>query len=147
MIELTYPAEALDAAARDELVARLTDTVTDWEGMEESSRVRSTIWTFVDERPGESLYVGGTRADRPHYRVRITVAEGTLDPERKAGLVSDVTALVLAAEGSPNEPRGAARVWCHVVELAEGGWGAAGRIWGLADIVEFAGLPAPASTS
>jgi hypothetical protein len=47
---------------------------------------------------------------------------------------------VLEAEGSPNEPAQAARVWCHIHELPDGNWGAVGRIWRLHEIAEFAGI-------
>src|SRR4051812_4861359 len=127
MIELTLTNGALDEATQAALVERLTSAVSRWEGMAESPRVRSTIWAFVDQRADGDFYVGGARPERHHFRVRITVAEGSLDAERKEGLVGEVTSLVLKAEGAPNDPREAARVWCHVIELADGGWGAAGR--------------------
>ncbi|MFZ2530222.1 MAG: tautomerase family protein [Rhodococcus sp. (in: high G+C Gram-positive bacteria)] len=56
----------------------------------------------------------------------VTVPEGGLSPRRKAGLVADVTELVLTAAGL-TEAEGL-RVWVLVHEQPEGTWGAAGNI-------------------
>ena len=140
MIELTLPQGALGDAAKQTLVERLTRTVLESEGMSDTPAVAATIWLFVDERPPAAINVGGRPAESPRYRVELTVAEGSLDERRKQGLVADVTEQVLEAEGSPNEPAEAARVWCHIRELPDGNWGAVGRIWRLRDIAEFAGI-------
>jgi phenylpyruvate tautomerase PptA (4-oxalocrotonate tautomerase family) len=140
MIELTMAEGALDADRKERLLKRLAATVSRWEGMADDPRVAATVWTFIDERRAGSIVAGGRPADEWRYRVEITVAEGLLDDERKAGLVADVTRCVLEAEGAPNEPAHAARVWCHIHELPDGNWGATGRVWRLADIVEFTGI-------
>jgi phenylpyruvate tautomerase PptA (4-oxalocrotonate tautomerase family) len=140
MIELTLPEGALPQPALSALVERLTRTVLETEGMADNELVASTIWTFVDERPAHAINVAGRPAEQPRYRVSITVAEGSLDDERKAALVAEVTSHVLAAEGRENDPRHAARVWCHIHELPDGNWGAVGKIWRLSDIEEFAGI-------
>ena len=62
---------------------------------------------------------------------------GALDDQRRAGLVAEATELVLRAEGSLNTPENAERVWVILDDVAEGGWGANGRIWRLADIAGF----------
>jgi phenylpyruvate tautomerase PptA (4-oxalocrotonate tautomerase family) len=140
MIELTLAEGVLDQEGKARLIKQLMTSVSKWEGMADDPRVAAAVWTFVDERPAGSIVAGGRPADEPRYHVQITVAEGSLDDERKSRLVADVTRHVLEAEGSLNEPVNAARVWCHIHELPDGNWGAAGRVWRLADIAEFAGI-------
>lgn len=140
MIDLTFPQGAMGEEAKRMLVAQLARTVARWEGMSDDPQVASAIWTFVDERPAGAINIAGEPAAEPRYRVQVTVAEGSLDEQRKEGLVADITRQVLDAEGSPNEPAHATRVWCHLHELSEGNWGAVGRIWRLRDIAEFAGI-------
>jgi phenylpyruvate tautomerase PptA (4-oxalocrotonate tautomerase family) len=140
MIDLTLPAGALGDEAKRGLVASLVETVARWEGMADDPRVAATVWTFLNELPPDAIGVAGQPATEPRYRVQITVAEGTLDERRTEGLIADVTREVLEAEGSPNEPAHAARVWCHLHELPDGNWGAVGKVWRLQDIAEFAGI-------
>jgi phenylpyruvate tautomerase PptA (4-oxalocrotonate tautomerase family) len=140
MIEVTLPEGALDDAAKAQLVERLTEAVQKREGMADEPKVKSLIWTFLDERPAAAMYVAGQPAGRPRYRVQVMVVAGSLDDERKEGLVADVTRAVLEAEGAANEPANAARGWCHIVDLPDGNWGAVGRIWRLQEIAEFAGI-------
>lgn len=85
----------------------------------------------------EEIVVASSPSGRAHYRVAVTTPQGALDDRRRAGLVADVTALVLAAEGSNNTPENAFRVWVQLHEIAEGSWGAEGRIWRFCDIVDF----------
>lgn len=140
MIELTLLAGAVEGDRLSDLVERLGRAVAKWEGMADTPQVSAAVWTFVDERPPGAVTALGRPLDEPRYRVQVTVAEGSLDDGRKAGLVADITGLVLAAEGRGAGPADAARVWCHVHELRDGNWGAAGRIWRLDDIVGFAGI-------
>jgi phenylpyruvate tautomerase PptA (4-oxalocrotonate tautomerase family) len=140
MIDLTLPERVLDNEQKQGLVAQLVATVKKWEGMADDPRVASTIRSFIDERPAAHLAVGGQVHEAPYYRVQLTIAAGILDEERRAGLVAEITERILDAEGSPNEPVNAARVWVHIHELPDGNWGAVGRIWRLGEMVKFAGI-------
>lgn len=140
LIELTLPRGALPEDAKPELLKRLTNTVAKWEGGADNPRLLGTIWALLDERDPAGMSVGGARTDKPYYRLHVTTIEGALDARQKEGLVADVTEAILDAEGSPSEPANAARVWCHIDELADGNWGAVGKIWRLRDIAEFTGV-------
>jgi phenylpyruvate tautomerase PptA (4-oxalocrotonate tautomerase family) len=135
MIDLTLPAGALDDAGQSWLVDELLSALLRWEGAPDNERSRSLAWAFVHH--ADAVAVGSSPSGLPHYRVGIRTPEGALDDERRAGLVEEVTELVLRAEGSRNTPDNAFRVWVILDEVAEGSWGAAGRIWRFRDIAAF----------
>ncbi len=146
MIELTLEEGALTDAAKADLVDGLTAALLRWEGAPDNDVSRSIAWTYVDERPAGSINVGGRPADAPRYRVKLTVPDGALNDESKAGIVGDATRLVLEAEGAADDPAAAMRVWVIVREVADGNWGAAGRVFRLRDIakaIESGGVPEP----
>jgi phenylpyruvate tautomerase PptA (4-oxalocrotonate tautomerase family) len=141
LIELFVPEGALEPEARDRLVEELTTTLLRWEGAPVNDVSRAISWGYVHEVPAGHQYVGGRPLDggEPRYRLKITVPEGALDDRRKAGLVEDATRLVLAAEGGPDDEAAAFRVWVTIREVADGNWGAAGRIFRLRDIAQAVG--------
>lgn len=77
-----------------------------------------------------------TAHNLPRYRIVASVPEGQLDAERRAGMVAEITKNVLDAEPEGRD-RDAFRVWVFANEITEGTWGAAGQIFGLADIAGF----------
>ena len=137
MIDLTIPPGALDPAARSWLVDELLSALLRWERAPDNERSRSLAWAFVNE--ADAVTVAGDRRapTLPRYRVGVRTPAGALDDERRSGLVGDVTELVLRAEGSLNTPENADRVWVILDEVTEGGWGAGGRIWRLADMAGY----------
>jgi phenylpyruvate tautomerase PptA (4-oxalocrotonate tautomerase family) len=140
MIELTLTDGALDKDAQDALMAQLTETLLRWEGAPPTSeRAKDVSWGFVDVRPAELIYHRGEPVPaQPLYKVEISIPQGALDDTRKEGLVGDMTRLVLEAEGASADDEAAAmRVWVIVREVAEGNWGAAGKVWRLRDIARF----------
>ena len=133
MIEVTAPAGAIPASAREELLDRLAGTLLHWEGAPDTEFFRSITWVYFNEPPADGLYVGGRTGGSPRVRVEITTPAGALSQRRRAGLVADVHAAVAGAMGISPEEAGV-RVWVLCREIAEGSWGAAGAI------VEFAKL-------
>ena len=135
MIDLTLPKGALAAPTRARLVDDLLAALLRWEGAPDNERSKSLAWAFV--HIADSVTAASSPSGRPHYRVELRTPHGALDDTRRAGLVAEVTELVLRAEGSPMTPPNAFRVWVILSEVAEGSWGAEGRIWRFADIVDF----------
>lgn len=135
MIDLTLTRDALPTESRDRLVDDLLATLLRWERAPDNARSRSLAWAFV--HVADSVIVASSATGLPHYRIRVTTPQGALDDERRAGLVADVTELVLRAEGSPVTAEHGFRVWVLLDEVAEGSWGAEGRIWRLRDIARF----------
>src|SRR3954470_9168576 len=127
MIEVTAPAGAIPADAREELLDELTGRLLHWEGAPDTEFFRSISWVYFHELPADALYVGGRSGGSPRVRVEITTPEGALSQRRRAGLVADVHAAVSRAMGISPEEAGV-RVWVLCREIAEGSWGAGGAI-------------------
>lgn len=136
-IQLTVPVGTLtdDGAATIQL--NLANALLKWEGAPANDFFRSLAWAYLHELPvGAQI----TAADHePRFRVDVTVPAGALDDKRKAGLVKEVTDLVLTAAGL--EADQALRVWVLIHEQADGTWGAGGQIFRYADLVALAAAP------
>lgn len=147
MIDLTLPEDALTEAATVGLVEELTSALIEGEGAPDNEYVRAITWVFVDRRPPSAISVGGSRPDKPVYRVVLTVPEGApavhgpLMAVGRGRLVRRVTELVLAAEGTPFSAAEAARVWVQIREIRDEHWGAFGELVTMADIATYAGGP------
>ncbi|MFC9361796.1 4-oxalocrotonate tautomerase family protein [Rhodococcus sp. NPDC057014] len=74
--------------------------------------------------------------DLPRFRVDVTVPAGALSDRRTQGLITEVTAEVLAAAGL-GEADGL-RVWVLVHEQPEGTWGAAGQVVRFSELAALA---------
>ena len=144
MIDLTLPAGALEPDVRAKLVDDLTAALLRGEGAPDNEATRSISWAFVHELPEGGVNVGGRPPEQPRYRVQLTVPQGTpklhgpLNERNRNALVAEATELVLDAEGSPNTPENAARVWVQIYELADGFWGGAEQIFRMQDIAALA---------
>jgi phenylpyruvate tautomerase PptA (4-oxalocrotonate tautomerase family) len=144
MIDLTLQQGALTDDARDQLVRDLSTALIKHEGAPDNDHVRSITWCFVDERPARAIAVGGDLDAAPVYRVTMTIPEGTpglhgpLNEGRRGALVSEVTDLVLRAEGTEPTTTQMRRVWVHIREIADGHWGGFGEIAHMHDIAAYA---------
>jgi phenylpyruvate tautomerase PptA (4-oxalocrotonate tautomerase family) len=124
-LDLTIPAESLSDEAQQELARELGATLLRWEGAPDTEFFRSITWTHVHALPAESIQTPDGVAE-PHAVVDITVPSGALSERRKAGLVEDVTQVVLKATGWGDGA--AVRVWTLIHEVPDGNWGAAGAV-------------------
>ena len=147
MLDAYIPDGALDPDAEKQLMGTLTNTLLKWEGADpDDERARSIGWVFL-HRPA-AVYVGGELAadDQPRYRIVASVPEGQLDNERRRGMVAEITQNVLHAQPADREPD-PFRVWVFANQIAEGSWGGAGQVFGLADIAGFVLDDAEAGTA
>jgi phenylpyruvate tautomerase PptA (4-oxalocrotonate tautomerase family) len=136
MLDVTIPEGALAPEAEATLMKKLTDILIRNEGADpDNPVVQSIAWVFVN-RPAE-VYVAGSPADEPRYRVVASVPEGQFNDERRAGMTAEVTEAILDAEPD-DRPRDPMRVWVFANEIPDGNWGAAGRTVRLADIAGLA---------
>jgi phenylpyruvate tautomerase PptA (4-oxalocrotonate tautomerase family) len=128
LIDVIYPAGALDSAAQEQLLADLWTTALQWEGSEATDAAGSVAWVYLDERPAHQVSVGGRALTQPLYRVNVHVMEGFMDQSRIDGMVRDVTDLVLKADGTDGDGTGP-RVFCTVHEVPSGTWAIDGEVW------------------
>ncbi len=132
-LDLYVPAGAMESGKKASLMSTLTDLLFKWEGVPQDSPNKAFAWAYIHDMPPDGHAVGGKLAtlfDQPRYRVVVTVPEGVLNAESKAGLVADVTQAIADIEGKAlNESR--TRVTCYILDVADGGYGVAGRIFRL----------------
>jgi phenylpyruvate tautomerase PptA (4-oxalocrotonate tautomerase family) len=140
MIELTVPAGALTPEGRESVQRGLAAVLLRWEGAPDTEFFRAQAWSYLHELPAGAQVTA--EDDAPRFRVDVTVPQGAVSDRRKAGLVKDATAAVLAAAGLGEAD--ALRVWVLIHEQAEGTWGAGGGIVRYADLVALAKGPAGA---
>jgi phenylpyruvate tautomerase PptA (4-oxalocrotonate tautomerase family) len=134
MIRLTVPTGALTDQGRVTIHKELAAVLLRWEGAPDTAFFRAQAWSYLTELPAGAQKTA--EDDAPRFLVEVTVPQGALSERRKAGLVEEATATVLAAAGlSPDQ---ALRVWVLVHEQPEGTWGAGGSVVRYADLVDLA---------
>jgi phenylpyruvate tautomerase PptA (4-oxalocrotonate tautomerase family) len=124
-LDLTISAEALSDGDQQELARELGATLLRWEGAPDTEFFRSITWAHVHPLPAESIQTPDGVAE-PHAVVDVTVPSGALSERRKAGLVEDVTKLILEKTGWGDGA--GVRVWTLIHEVPDGNWGAAGQV-------------------
>jgi phenylpyruvate tautomerase PptA (4-oxalocrotonate tautomerase family) len=133
MLDAYIPEGALSPQAEDALLARLTDLLLQHEGVDPANQAaRALAWVFV-HRP--AVYVGGSPAADPRYRLVCQVPEGQYDDKRRQAVTAAMTQAVADAEAG-RHPNPADRVWVLTIEIPDGTWGAFGRVFRLPDIAE-----------
>ena len=150
MIDLTYPEGSLEPAARAEAVEQLTAALLRHEGALDNEQTRAMSWAVLHEVPADALHIGGTPAERPVYRLFVTVPAGTLlqgpgpvGMASRTNLVREATEILLRAEGTEYSDVDAGRVYCVVREVSDGYWGGMGNTFRMDDIVATASPEAP----
>ena len=125
LLELTVPEGELSDEARGELQGELAGALLRWEGAPDTEFFRSISWCHLQELPADSIRTPDGSAE-PHAVVKVTTPEGALSDRRRAGMVEEMTKLVLEATGWGDQA--ALRVWVMCREIDEGSWAAGGQI-------------------
>lgn len=133
-IQLTVPAGALSAEARESIRKTLAATLLKWEGAPDTEFFRSIAWSYLHEIPAEAQTTA--EDDDPRFLVEVTVPAGALSDRRKEGLVEEVTGIILDAAGLDADQ--SLRVWVLIHDQPDGTWGAGGRVVRYADLVSLA---------
>jgi phenylpyruvate tautomerase PptA (4-oxalocrotonate tautomerase family) len=138
-IEFTLPRGALRDETIDSLMAEMTTTLLRYEGAPDNEASREISWGFVHEV--DRVYNGGAplNGGPVRYKVELTVPQGALKPDKKNEIVGEITQMIVAADGSADDPGAAMRVWVLVHDVPEGNWGGAGKTWKLKEIAQLVG--------
>ena len=128
LIDITYPKGALGADALKTLEANLWSTALRWEAIEATASNATVAWVYLDERPRQSVSVGGRPLTQNVYRINVRVMAGFMDQKRIDGMARELTDAVLAADGTPGDGSGA-RVFCVIEEIPSGCWSIDGTTW------------------
>lgn len=99
----------------DDLRERLVTTLLRHRGVPDTPTARGNVWVVP------TAFDDGDRVV-----VRSSIVAGGMDDDAKAAYVAEATGLVRAALPG-------ARVWVLVIDVADGSWGADGRVTRLAD--------------
>jgi len=134
MIRLTFPSGSLTEEGRKAVQRDLAAVLLRWEGAPDTAFFRAQAWSYLVELPEGAQTTAEDEA--PRFLVDVTVPQGALSEQRKAGLVEDATKTVLDAAGL--SPADALRVWVLVHEQPDGTWGAGGSVIRYADLVALA---------
>jgi len=124
-LELTIPDSSLSEHAQQDLARDLGAALLRWEGAPDTEFFRSITWAHVHALPAASMQTPGGVAD-PHAVIEVSVPAGALSEKRKAGLIKEVTELVLESTGW--DPEASWRVWTLIRDVPEGNWGAGDQI-------------------
>lgn len=133
-IDVTVPEKTFNAEQKGQLLSRLTQALNKWEGVPPTSPNIQWAWAFIHETAQGDWAFGGKVAsseDKPRYRLLITVPEGVMDAAHKQGLIEEVTGILVELEGDSANRSGPPLVTCIVLDVADGGYGVAGRVFHL----------------
>lgn len=136
LAEIKMSEGAISANRMPEFAQRLTEMFTRYQGALPGSQAASSITTIeITEFGASYFFVSGQITAGPRVRVCFTVPEGSLDEDKKKGLVEETTSLVMEMQGREDpEPYD---VWCMFNEVPDGSWAAAGKIFRWRDIVRW----------
>jgi phenylpyruvate tautomerase PptA (4-oxalocrotonate tautomerase family) len=126
IMDLSYPAGALEPEARTALVDDLTTVLLRAERAPDTDFFRSIAWVYVHELPGGCVLASGRPVDEPTFRLQVTIPDGALSDRRKQELVENATKTIMNAAGLREGD--ALRVWVLINEVPDGNWGAAGNV-------------------
>jgi hypothetical protein len=128
LIDVIYPIDALSPEAQKQLSETLWSKALHWEGIEANESAASVAWVYLDERPRNSISVGGHDLSQNVYRINVRVMAGFMDQERIDGMARDLTQATLAADGTTGNASGP-RVFCIIEEIPSGTWSIDSTTW------------------
>jgi len=128
LMDVVYPAGALNPKALEQLSETLWSKALHWEGIEANESAASVAWVYFDERPRNSISVGGHGLSQNVYRINVRVMAGFMDQARRDGMARDLTQAILAADGTAGSGR-EPRIFCIIEEIPSGNWSIDGVTW------------------
>ena len=123
VIDVTYPAGALNARAQEAVAAHLTDILMDIEGSKGIAAIAAGTWLLPHEAAPNM-----PSAEKSAQAVIGSKSQpaGTLNMAQKEALIQRVTDALLRIDGVEPDAAQRARIYCLINEVPDGGWGFAG---------------------
>lgn len=115
------------------------------EGAPDTEIARAISWLVW--HPVDHWSIGGQLIEPdepPRYMVRVSVPAGSLIDEKRADIIARVTQVLADADDDGDRLYREPSAWVQLVEIADGNWGALGRVFRFADISELVSTGAPA---
>jgi phenylpyruvate tautomerase PptA (4-oxalocrotonate tautomerase family) len=111
------------------LVVALAKAMMKWEQVPPISLFSDNTAAFIHELPADAF--GDANGKSDHVRVNVLTPVGILDRDKKLGVTTELTDLVVAAAGDPSLKD---RTWVLIAETPDGGWGLGGHAYTNAEI-------------
>jgi phenylpyruvate tautomerase PptA (4-oxalocrotonate tautomerase family) len=115
------------------LTKALNEALMRWEKVPKIPLFLDNTAAFIHDMDPDAFATAG--GDSHCVRVQILTPVGTLDREKKLGVVKELTDIVAAAA---NDPSLVKRTWVLIAEAPDGGWGMQGHAYTNVEIVEAA---------
>ncbi|ATB35958.1 hypothetical protein CYFUS_001372 [Cystobacter fuscus] len=116
-----------------ELTQALNAALMKWEKVPRIPLFLDNTAAFIHDLQPDALATA--RGDSNYVRVQILTPVGTLDREKKLGVVKELTDIIASAAGDPSLVE---RTWVLIAEAPDGGWGIDGHAYTNAEIAEAA---------
>ena len=134
-IRVTTPADLFTAEQRKQVADRLTVEIMKIEtGGHDTPGFRAISALVFDDIAPQRWSIGGVLGEEPAAVVEIRVPQGALDDDRRRQMAEASYRVLAEANPELAAVDGVRRVWTHMVEIADGNWGAGGRIVRLDDV-------------
>jgi phenylpyruvate tautomerase PptA (4-oxalocrotonate tautomerase family) len=135
-IRVTTPADLLSNDERAAIAERLTVEIMKIEtGGRDTPGFRAISALVFDEIPAGRWSIGGKiAADEAAALIEIRVPSGALVEDRRQRMAAAAHNVLISANAKLAAADGVRRIWTHMIEIAEGNWGAGGQIVSLPDV-------------
>lgn len=135
-LELRVSGGGLSPQQTDVLACSLTDAFLIGLGCRPDNQTARSL-VRVEVTTDGPVYVHGRAAEAPLYRLRYWVPAGAMNEAARTELVGASTTAVLAMGGAETTTDEAARVWCMVLDVPDGGWSSGGDAYAWPDIKRY----------
>ncbi|QKI89427.1 tautomerase family protein [Thiomicrorhabdus xiamenensis] len=137
LIVIHLPENTFSAEQKQRFAKQATDTLLALEGMSGHPKAQNLSWVQFCEFKRDDFYMAGHKVDKPHYRLDISIFQGTMAGDKKEQLTEQLTDLILQVEETDHNLLNAARVWVMINEVPDGNWGGAGKIYRIQDLMKM----------
>lgn len=137
LIVIHLPENTFSTQQKQRFAQSATQALLSFEGMAEHPKAHDLSWVQFNEFSNDDFYMAGHSVNKPHYRLDVSIFQGTMAGDKKERLTEKLTDLILEVEGTDHNLLNAARVWVMINEVPDGNWGGAGKIYRIQDLMKL----------